>query len=181
MTDDTEITRASIKHAYQQVADAIATPIATGYYTIKLRSERDLAEEFGVSYITARHATAILRQRGLIVSIQGRGTFVASALAEHQPAPPPITEISEDESASEKNMAPSTPANPASPGDETNSTDLEDVLREAEQLLIKSAKAVHPELSARTLLRYLTQYRTHLHTVVTTTRREQGPGLSQHA
>jgi GntR family transcriptional regulator len=77
----TEISRHSITHAYQQVADIIAARIDTGYYTIKLRSERDLAEEFGVSYITVRHATAILRERGLIVSIHGRGTFVASAMA----------------------------------------------------------------------------------------------------
>jgi DNA-binding GntR family transcriptional regulator len=84
MNGDTAINRASIQHAYQQVADAIAARIEAGYYTIKLRSERDLAEEFGVSYITVRHATAILRQRGLIVSIHGRGTFVASALAGSQ-------------------------------------------------------------------------------------------------
>jgi GntR family transcriptional regulator len=81
MSDDTVINRASIKHAYQQVADAIAARIAAGYYPVKLRSERDLAEEFGVSYITVRHAIAILRERGLIVSIHGRGTFVASAMA----------------------------------------------------------------------------------------------------
>jgi DNA-binding GntR family transcriptional regulator len=81
MYDDTVINRFSIKHAYQQVADAIATRIATDVYTIKLPGERDLAEEFGVSYITARHAIAILRERGLIISIHGRGTFVASALA----------------------------------------------------------------------------------------------------
>jgi DNA-binding GntR family transcriptional regulator len=82
MNDDTVINRISIKHAYQQVADAIAARIATNVYTIKLPGERDLAEEFGVSYITARHAIAILRESGLIVSIHGRGTFVASALAE---------------------------------------------------------------------------------------------------
>ena len=81
MHDDTVINRISIKHAYQQVADAIAARIATDVYTIKLPGERDLAEEFGVSYITTRHAIAILRERGLIVSIHGRGTFVASAMA----------------------------------------------------------------------------------------------------
>jgi DNA-binding GntR family transcriptional regulator len=64
----------------QQVADAIAARIAVGYYTIKLPSERALAEEFGVSYITVRHATAILRERRLIVSIHGRGTYVEAAL-----------------------------------------------------------------------------------------------------
>jgi DNA-binding GntR family transcriptional regulator len=80
MIDDTEINRASIKHAYQQVADVTAR-ITSGHYTIKLPAERALAEEFGVSYITVRHATTILREYGLIVSIHGRGTFVASALA----------------------------------------------------------------------------------------------------
>jgi len=77
MSDGTEIDRFSIKHAYLQVADAIAARIETGRCPVKLPSERALAEEFGVSCITARHATAILRERGLIVSIHGRGTFVA--------------------------------------------------------------------------------------------------------
>ncbi|HET7015794.1 MAG TPA: hypothetical protein VFI65_17875 [Streptosporangiaceae bacterium] len=38
-----------------------------------------------VSYITVRHATAILRERRLIVSIHGRGTYVEAAL---NPNPP---------------------------------------------------------------------------------------------
>lgn len=76
MSDDTAIDRADIRHAYQQVADAIAARIAAGVYTVRLPSELDLAEEFDVSHGTVRHATAILRERGLIVSIHGRGTFV---------------------------------------------------------------------------------------------------------
>jgi DNA-binding GntR family transcriptional regulator len=83
MSEDTTINRLSIRHAYQQVADAITERIAAGHYPCKLPSERDLAWEFEVSYITVRHATAILRERGLIVSIHGRGTFVASGLAEY--------------------------------------------------------------------------------------------------
>jgi GntR family transcriptional regulator len=79
---DTLINRLSVKHAYQQVADVIGARIETGRYTIKLPGERDPAEEFGVSYITVRHATAILRERRMIVSIHGRGTFVASALVD---------------------------------------------------------------------------------------------------
>ena len=75
MSDDTAINRMSVRHAYQQVADAIAARIAVGRYPVKLPSELDLAEEFGVSYPTVRHAMAILRERGLIVSIHGRGTF----------------------------------------------------------------------------------------------------------
>jgi len=77
MSDDTAIDPFSIKHAYQQVADAIAARITDGRCPIKLPAERNLAKEFGVSYITARHAVAILRERGLIVSLHGRGTFIA--------------------------------------------------------------------------------------------------------
>lgn len=77
MSDDTQIDRTSIRHAYQQVADAVAARIAAGRYPVKLPSERDLAGEFGVSYVTVRHAMAILRERSLIASIHGRGTFVA--------------------------------------------------------------------------------------------------------
>ncbi len=87
MSDDTEIDRNSITHAYVQVADKIAARIAAGTYTAKLPAERGLAEEFGVSYITLRHAMAILRERGLIVSIHGRGTFVAAHFkSDHQSA-----------------------------------------------------------------------------------------------
>ena len=42
----------------------------------RLRSERDLAEYYEVSYGTIRRATAVLRDRGLIETIHGRGTFV---------------------------------------------------------------------------------------------------------
>lgn len=79
MSDGTEINRNSIKHAYIQVADAIAARIAAGQYPVRLPAERALAEEFGVSYTTARHAAKVLRERGLIVSIHGRGTFTAPA------------------------------------------------------------------------------------------------------
>jgi hypothetical protein len=78
-------------------------------------------------------------------------------------------------------MTPDTPAGPAQPSDPIGSTDLETALQNAEQFLVKSAEAVHPDLSARTMMRYLNQYRTHLHAVVTFTRREQGPSLGQHA
>jgi GntR family transcriptional regulator len=85
MNDDTTINRASIKHAYQQVTDAITSRITSGYYAIKLPAERHLAEEFGVSYVTVRHATAILRDRNLIISIHGRGTYIAAALTGTRP------------------------------------------------------------------------------------------------
>jgi GntR family transcriptional regulator len=67
-------------HAYIQVADDVARRIAEGEILLKLPSERALAEEYEVAYITVRHATQILRDRGLIVTIHGRGTFVAASL-----------------------------------------------------------------------------------------------------
>jgi GntR family transcriptional regulator len=68
---------------YIQVVNAIAARISDGQYTSadgsrsnRLPAERTLAAEFGVAYQTVRHATEVLRSRGLIISRQGRGTFV---------------------------------------------------------------------------------------------------------
>jgi GntR family transcriptional regulator len=44
--------------------------------TARLRSERDLAEHYEVSYGTIRRAMEVLRERGLIATIHGRETFV---------------------------------------------------------------------------------------------------------
>jgi GntR family transcriptional regulator len=63
---------------YAQVADYIEQRIATGTLArgAKLPAERELATHLGVSYDTIRRATAVLRERGLIATVQGRGTFV---------------------------------------------------------------------------------------------------------
>jgi GntR family transcriptional regulator len=66
-------------YTYVQVANAIAARIEVGEITHRLPAERDLAEEFGVAYQTVRHSMQILRDRGLIITRQGRGTFVAPA------------------------------------------------------------------------------------------------------
>lgn len=64
---------------YVQVADHIAARIAAGDLApgARLPAERDLAAEYGVAYDTIRRATALLRDRGLILTIVGRGTFVS--------------------------------------------------------------------------------------------------------
>jgi DNA-binding GntR family transcriptional regulator len=66
------------KLMYVQVADYIAGRIASGSLApgAKLPAERDMAADYGVAYDTIRRATALLRERGLIVTIIGRGTFV---------------------------------------------------------------------------------------------------------
>jgi GntR family transcriptional regulator len=65
--------------AYIQVANDIATRIEVGEITHKLPAERDLAQEYGVAYQTVRRSMEVLRDRGLIITRQGRGTFVAPA------------------------------------------------------------------------------------------------------
>lgn len=72
------------EHAYVQVAEDVARRIRTGEIVRKLPAERALAEEYGVSYVTVRHSMEILRDRGLIVTIHGRGTFVLASLSDER-------------------------------------------------------------------------------------------------
>ena len=61
-----------------RVADSIAGKISTGTLKPgdKLPSEDDTAAEYGVAYSTARRAMRELRDRGLIETVWGKGTFV---------------------------------------------------------------------------------------------------------
>jgi GntR family transcriptional regulator len=63
---------------YMRVAEAIAGQIETGELRPgdKLPPETAIAEEYGVSVSTARRATRELRDRGLIETRWGYGTFV---------------------------------------------------------------------------------------------------------
>ena len=64
------------EYAYVQVADDVQRRINEGEITAKLPSERSFADEYGVAYTTVRHSMAVLRERGVIVTAHGRGTFV---------------------------------------------------------------------------------------------------------
>jgi DNA-binding FadR family transcriptional regulator len=63
---------------YQQVAATLERAIAQGQYQPgqRLASERDLAEELGVSRPTVRRAVIALEMRGLLESRQGSGIYV---------------------------------------------------------------------------------------------------------
>ncbi|MFF7850660.1 GntR family transcriptional regulator [Streptomyces sp. NPDC007910] len=76
---------------YVAVADHVAARIAAGELTpgARLPAERDLAEEYGVAYLTVRRAARVLRERGLILTVHGKGTFVADPLPDGQAAEPP--------------------------------------------------------------------------------------------
>ncbi|WP_435583200.1 winged helix-turn-helix domain-containing protein [Amycolatopsis thermoflava] len=66
------------KYIYEQLADHLARLIAAGQLkpNTPLPAERRLAAEYGVSLGTARHATSILRDLGLVVTVRSKGTFV---------------------------------------------------------------------------------------------------------
>lgn len=76
---------ASPRYTYVQVADTIAARIRAGQITGRLPAERELARELGVAYQTLRRGLRLLRERGLIVTRQGRGSFV---LPLDRPLPP---------------------------------------------------------------------------------------------
>lgn len=68
----------SPKPLYQQVADWIIENIKSGKWKkgYKLLAEEDLAKQLEVSRGTLRKAISILIEQGLLVQIQGKGTFV---------------------------------------------------------------------------------------------------------
>ncbi|WP_458246330.1 GntR family transcriptional regulator [Streptomyces sp. MAI_2237] len=79
---------------YVAVADHIEARIRAGELRpgARLASERDLAQEYGVAYLTVRRAAGVLRERGLIVTVHGRGTYVADPVpggASPEQAQPP--------------------------------------------------------------------------------------------
>lgn len=63
---------------YEQIAAVLAARIEGGTYPPRRRvpSEADICAEFGVSRPTARAALQILTDRGLIVTVRGKGRFV---------------------------------------------------------------------------------------------------------
>ncbi|WAU79091.1 winged helix-turn-helix domain-containing protein [Streptomyces sp. Qhu-G9] len=76
-----------IAYVYMQMADHIAARIASGELRpgARLPGERDLADEYGVAHLTARRATRELRERGLVVTLPAKGTFVAYPEADEPP------------------------------------------------------------------------------------------------
>jgi DNA-binding GntR family transcriptional regulator len=66
-------------YVYVRVAEHIearirARELAPG---ARLPGERDLAAEYGVALGTARRAIAELRERGLVVTLAAKGTYIA--------------------------------------------------------------------------------------------------------
>ena len=66
---------------YEQIVNQIERRIAAGDLKVgdQLPSERELAEQFGVSRTAVREAIKALREKGLVEIRLGRGTFVTNA------------------------------------------------------------------------------------------------------
>jgi DNA-binding GntR family transcriptional regulator len=66
-------------YLYLRLADHLAALIAAGRFPpdSMLPNEREMTAEFGVSIDTVRRAVAELRDRGLVVTLPSKGTFVA--------------------------------------------------------------------------------------------------------
>jgi GntR family transcriptional regulator len=62
-----------------QVAADIEADIDSGAIgpDTRLPTELELAEQYGVSRVTVRRAIALLRERGKVVTVHGRGTYTA--------------------------------------------------------------------------------------------------------
>ena len=65
------------EYAYVQVADHLAGEIAKLEAGARLEGERELAERLGVAIGTVRRAMVELRERGLVVTLPAKGTYVA--------------------------------------------------------------------------------------------------------
>lgn len=69
-------------YLYKVMADHLAARIVSGELAPDqpLPAEGELAVQYGVSLGTARHATRLLRERGLVLTVRSKGTYVARRL-----------------------------------------------------------------------------------------------------
>ena len=77
------IDHGSIVPLYEQLAAIIGNEIVDGKYLPgeRISGEQALADKYGLSRVTVRHALALLTERGFVVSRQGKGTFVSDTAA----------------------------------------------------------------------------------------------------
>jgi GntR family transcriptional regulator len=79
MTEDDRAPFAFDEFLYLQVADRIAARIRAGEFsrTGKLPGRPEMCRRYGVGAGVMEHAWRELKQRGLIVTVPGHGTFTA--------------------------------------------------------------------------------------------------------
>ncbi|MEU1216100.1 winged helix-turn-helix domain-containing protein [Streptomyces sp. NPDC005790] len=72
------------QYVYVQVADAVEAEIRDGRlpHGARLPNERAMGQQYGVAPNTIRRAVQELRERGLVVTLPNKGTFVTAPPAE---------------------------------------------------------------------------------------------------
>lgn len=63
-------------HLYLQIADILRHRVVALSAGHPIPSEAEIQEEFGVARTTARRAVHVLREEGLVYTVQGEGAFV---------------------------------------------------------------------------------------------------------
>lgn len=76
-----DLDRDPSRYRYEVVAEHLAELIESGRLppNTRLPNESELAEAYRVALGTARHATRLLCDRGLLVTVRAKGTYVAAA------------------------------------------------------------------------------------------------------
>lgn len=69
------------RYRYESLAEHLTQLIDNGVLgaNVRLPAELQVASQYGVSLGTTRHALQLLRERGLIVTVRSKGTFVVPA------------------------------------------------------------------------------------------------------
>lgn len=70
----------AVGYVYLSVADEVERLIKSGELKVNapLPNERRMAENMGISLGTVRRAVEVLRDRGLVVTLRSKGTYVVS-------------------------------------------------------------------------------------------------------
>ncbi|MEG0272677.1 MAG: GntR family transcriptional regulator [Hydrogenoanaerobacterium sp.] len=76
---------ANLNLLHKQVENSIKSKIINGKWKTgeKISSEAELSAQYGVSRVTVRTAVANLVKEGILVRLQGKGTFVVSTIQEN--------------------------------------------------------------------------------------------------
>jgi DNA-binding GntR family transcriptional regulator len=63
---------------YIQLADLLRAEIESGHRAGRLPSVKTLSQDHGISHITAERALTVLKDEGIVISVIGKGYYVAS-------------------------------------------------------------------------------------------------------
>ena len=86
MTDSDFIDESIATPVWRQLHGILRRRILAGHYEPgrAIPSEKQCEQEFGTARGTCRKAVALLRDQGLVVTVAGRGSYVADPLPEDE-------------------------------------------------------------------------------------------------